>query len=104
MRRIKQQQIEELRLQGTTRDYEEDHLISLELGGSPTELNNLWPEAYEPRPGAREKDTVENYLHREVCAGNIGLREAQRAIVEDWYRIYLQIHPATESDQQFSVH
>ena len=26
--------------------YEEDHLISLQLGGHPTDPRNLWPEAY----------------------------------------------------------
>ena len=27
-----------------TRDYEEDHLIALEIGGNPTSVKNLWPE------------------------------------------------------------
>jgi hypothetical protein len=30
-------------------DYEEDHLISLELGGSPTSPANLWPEPHHIR-------------------------------------------------------
>ena len=30
----------------STADYEEDHLISLELGGNPTDSSNLWPEPY----------------------------------------------------------
>jgi len=29
------------------RDYEEDHLIPLELGGNPTDPKNLWPEPFE---------------------------------------------------------
>lgn len=65
--------------------YEEDHLISLELGGHPTDPKNLWPEAY---PEAREKDRTENFLHLEVCAGVISLKDAQTAIVGDWYAIY----------------
>ena len=32
----------------STADYEEDHLIPLELGGAPRDPNNLWPE---PRYG-----------------------------------------------------
>jgi hypothetical protein len=37
-----------------TGDYEIDHLISLELGGSNS-IRNLWPESYRPsRPGANE--------------------------------------------------
>ena len=69
---------------------EVDHLISLELGGS-NDIKNLWPEPYEPRPGAYEKDRVENYLHREVCAGNIELAEAQRQIATDWYAVYQRL-------------
>jgi hypothetical protein len=74
------------------RDYEEDHLIPLEVGGNPTDPRNLWPEPYEtsiPDGGARFKDKVENYLHEQVCAGNIPLAEAQREIATDWYRVYV---------------
>jgi hypothetical protein len=79
-------------LPGTTADYEEDHLISLELGGNPTSEWNLWPESYEPTPGARQKDTVENRLHREVCAGVVTLRQAQDIVRGDWYACYLTIN------------
>lgn len=71
--------------------YEEDHLISLELGGNPTDPNNLWPEPYAPIPGARQKDKVENYLHKQVCSGAMTLQAAQQTIVRDWYAVYLQI-------------
>ena len=50
--------------------YEIDHLISLELGGS-NDITNLWPQSYLPTPGAHEKDKVENWLHRQVCSGEI---------------------------------
>jgi hypothetical protein len=66
---------------------EVDHLISLELGGSDA-IANLWPQPYEPRPGAHEKDLVENWLHREVCAGRISLDQAQREIAADWFAVY----------------
>src|ERR1700730_1192230 len=49
---------------------EVDHLISLELGGS-NELKNLWPEPYLPRPGSRQKDALENWLHKQVCLGKM---------------------------------
>jgi hypothetical protein len=71
--------------------YEEDHFIPLELGGNPTDPNNLWPEPFEtsvPDGGARTKDQVETYLRAEVCSGSLTLDEAQREIVEDWYRVY----------------
>jgi hypothetical protein len=72
-------------------DYEEDHLISLELGGDPKDPKNLWPEPYNasvPDGGARFKDKVEKYLRRQICQGKMTLAEAQKAIVEDWYQVY----------------
>jgi hypothetical protein len=90
--KLKKKQLQELGLPGTPADYEEDHFISLELGGNATDPRNLWPQPYNLIPGARQKDIVENYLHKQVCAGAMTLREAQDAITSDWYRIYLQIH------------
>ncbi|GAC1506959.1 MAG: hypothetical protein NVS1B3_06970 [Candidatus Dormibacteraceae bacterium] len=67
--------------------YEEDHLISLELGGHPTDPRNLWPQ---PRAGAypaSKKDLVENSLHARVCAGLMTLAAAQAAIAANWESI-----------------
>ena len=74
--------------------YELDHLIPLELGGCPDCQENLWLEPYGPPPGARQKDRVENFLHREVCSGAMPLEDAQKAIASDWYKIYIQIFVA----------
>jgi hypothetical protein len=63
--------------------YEVDHLVPLELGGG-NDFSNLWPEAADPRPGFHEKDALENRLHDLVCAGQLGLATAQRAIARDW--------------------
>lgn len=68
-------------------EYEVDHLVSLELGGS-NDISNLWPEAASPKPGFHEKDKVENYLHDQVCTGKISLQEAQTQIATDWFQIY----------------
>jgi hypothetical protein len=68
-------------------EYEVDHLISLELGGS-NDIANLWPEPAEPRPGFHEKDKVENYLHDQVCSGAISLQQAQYQIAHDWLAVY----------------
>jgi hypothetical protein len=54
--------------------YEEDHLISLELGGAPRSEKNLWPE---PWSRARQSDPRENSWHRKVCNGTLTLRQAQ---------------------------
>jgi hypothetical protein len=72
--------------------YELDHLVSLQNGGCPDCVENLWPEAYgdvdhamtqvqranwnrdnpgstEILPGSLEKDAVENHVHDEICFG-----------------------------------
>jgi hypothetical protein len=59
---------------GSLSDYQEDHLISLELGGSPTDPRNLWPEPY---PRASQMDQIENELNAEVCGGHLTLAQAQ---------------------------
>lgn len=69
-------------------NYELDHLISLELGGCPDCVANLWPEPYNGQLGAREKDTVENYLHKQVCSGAISLHDAQEEIAKNWVAVY----------------
>jgi hypothetical protein len=70
--------------------YELDHLISLQNGGCPDCIENLFPQAYgdknhkmtqneranwnrenrgsaEVLPGALEKDLVESHIHDEIC-------------------------------------
>jgi hypothetical protein len=60
--------------------YEEDHLISLQLGGDPKDPKNLFPQPYAGN-NARKKDVVETALKRLVCSGNIKLKDAQKAIL-----------------------
>lgn len=65
--------------------YENDHLISLELGGSNSP-RNLWPQSEHSYGiySALNKDRVENRLHAEVCNGSISLATAQ-ARIKYWY-------------------
>ena len=54
------------RVPDKTGNYEVDHLISLELGGSNS-ISNLWPQTYISVPwNAHAKDKLENYLARRV--------------------------------------
>lgn len=71
-------------------EYEVDHFISLELGGS-NDIANLWPEPASPTPGFHEKDVVENYLHEQLCYHNLSLEEAQNEI-RNWKDVYNRIH------------
>jgi hypothetical protein len=62
-------------LRGPPSAYQEDHLISLELGGNPTDPRNLWPEPY---PRAAAVDRIENELNARLCGGELSLDQAQR--------------------------
>ena len=77
-------------LAGDTRasHYEEDHLIPLEVGGSPTSVRNLWPEPRNVVWGASRKDRLENALHRLVCSGTVPLATAQRVFAVNWIAGY----------------
>ena len=72
---LKRRQLRARGLRGPPSAYQEDHLISLELGGNPTDPRNLWPEPY---PRAADVDRIENDLNAQVCAGRITLAQAQR--------------------------
>lgn len=69
-------------------EYEVDHLISLELGGSNS-VHNLWPESYISKPlNAHIKDVLEDKLHALVCAGKLPIQTAQKAIAQNWLVAY----------------
>lgn len=72
---LKAEQMEAYHRAGRLSDYQEDHLISLELGGHPTDPRNLWPEPIER---AVEVDDTENELNRLICTGRITLDEGRR--------------------------
>src|SRR5438445_10893910 len=71
---LKLRQMAAYRETGPPEDYQEDHLISLELGGDPTDPRNLWPEPY---PRASAVDRIENDLNALVCSGSLSLADAQ---------------------------
>jgi hypothetical protein len=86
------------------REYEIDHLISLELGGSNS-IKNLWPESYLTRPwNAHVKDALEDRLHALVCDGKMDLATAQRKIASDWIAAYKEVfhtdHPLSSAEKR----
>jgi hypothetical protein len=72
---LKLKQMREYGVAGPPDEFQEDHLISLELGGHPTDPRNLWPE---PIARAETVDRIENELNAKVCSGELTLVEAQR--------------------------
>ena len=71
---LKRQQMRQYGETGPMSAYQEDHLISLEMGGNPTDPRNLWPEPY---PRASQVDQIENQLNAEICDGQLSLAQAQ---------------------------
>lgn len=82
-------------------EYEVDHLISLELGGSNS-IRNLWPESFVTTPlNAHVKDQLENKLHELICSGQIPVQQAQQEIAQDWIAAYQKyIGPLNEKGSQ----
>jgi len=71
---LKQRGLRQYGVRGPPSAFQEDHLISLELGGDPTDPRNLWPEPY---PRASAVDRIENELNAQVCSGALSLWDAQ---------------------------
>ncbi len=76
---LKLEQMRAYGFTGSPAQYEEDHFISLELGGAAHDPKNLWPEA---RPQADRVDGIENDLNAQVCNGQLNLADAQRKLAE----------------------
>ena len=69
-------------------DYEEDHLVPLEVGGSPSSVKNLWPQPWLVTWNAGKKDQLENKMHTLVCSGSISLAAAQKVFMSNWIAGY----------------
>ena len=76
-------------------DYEVDHLISLELGGSNS-IRNLWPQTAYGTWNYHVKDALENELHAEVCSGKLPLKTAQKDIGTNWIDAYKKYFHTTQ--------
>ena len=72
---LKQKGLAQYHFPGHPTAFKEDKLISLDLGGNPTDPRNLWPEPY---PRAASVDRIENELNHRVCTGSLTLAQAQR--------------------------
>jgi hypothetical protein len=71
-------------------EYEVDHLISLELGGS-NDVTNLWPQPLNGQWGAKTKDRLENRLHFDICRGATTVEDAQHDIATNWYATFQRL-------------
>jgi hypothetical protein len=71
-------------------EFEINHLVPLELGGSD-DLSNLWPQprpSIEPEWNAERKHELESALHVLVCSGELDIEATQKALIEDWTKVW----------------
>lgn len=76
------------------KDYEEDHLVALSIGGNPTDERNLWPQPRNSAWGAAEKDKLEFVMYKMLCNNEITLRQAQQEMATNWIAAYKHYVPS----------
>lgn len=69
------------------KNYTIDRFVDVKLGGS-NERENLRPQ---PKHEAKQKDTVETFLHEQMCRGIISIPEAQILGSSKWREVYDRI-------------
>ncbi len=95
--RLEAKQMLELGLPGSAHDYHEDHLVPLCAGGHPTDPLNLWPQPVTGKWTETVKDQLESSLCRQVCRGDITLKEGQAIfLAPDWTKEYEKFFPRQE--------
>jgi len=85
---LKLRQMRAYHLPGSPRDYEEDHLVPLSIGGARRNPANLWPQPRSGPYNAEQKDEHETWAARMACAGRIPLRRLQHEMAADWIALY----------------
>lgn len=70
------------------KDYEEDHIVPLEVGGNPSSPLNLFPEPRNIRLGSYVKDQLENRIHQLVCSGQLSLKAGRAVFLTNWEKGY----------------
>lgn len=68
---------------------EVDHRVPRELGGEDN-IDNLWAEPFGGSCNAHNKDRLENRVHKEMCAGDLTLEDAQAIFLGDWRPAYVE--------------
>lgn len=72
-------------------NWEIDHSVPRSLGGAD-DVKNLFPQPFKGRWNAHRKDVLERRLQREVCAGLVDLKDAQREIAREWPALYIRYY------------
>jgi hypothetical protein len=87
--RMKRQQLRQFNYADRNpKNYEQDHLIPLSIGGNPSDPKNLWPQPRSGAWGAEQKNDLEFVVYKMVCNGDISLADAQQRVARNWIEAY----------------
>jgi len=91
--RIKLELFTSLHLPGRPGDYELDHAGPIEDSGDPRNRRNLWMQRSTGPWNARDKDRLENEVHRRICSHQITVAQGLQDLIgpQGWvvsYRRY----------------
>lgn len=87
--RLKHEQLRQYRYQDVNpSNYEQDHLIPLNIGGNPSDPHNLWPQPRQGEWSSDRKNDLEFVVYKMVCKGEITLQEAQQRVAHNWIQAY----------------
>ena len=93
--RLKHEQLRQYRYPDLNhRNYEQDHLIPLNIGGNPSDPKNLWPQPRQGEWSAEQKNDLEFVVYKMVCRGELSLHEAQKRMARDWIQAYKEWVPS----------
>jgi len=91
--KLKAKQMKQLHLRGPAKNYQEDHLVPLCAGGSPSDPRNLWPQRIEGDWNSRVKDQLETAVCKALCSGDVTLEHARSIFLEpDWTKEFLKFY------------
>jgi len=87
--RLKHEQLRQYHYQDVNPgNYEQDHLIPLNIGGNPSDPRNLWPQPRQGEWSADKKNDLEFVVYKMVCKGELSLQEAQQRVAHNWIQAY----------------
>lgn len=87
--RLKYEQLRQYHYQDVNPgNYEQDHLIPLNIGGNPSDPRNLWPQPRQGEWSADKKNDLEFVVYKMVCKGELSLQEAQQRVAHNWIQAY----------------
>lgn len=70
--------------------FDQDHRVSLGVGGDPKDPKNLWPQLWQgAKANAKDKDVIERAVQKLVCSGKLTLQEGREVFMGDYFEWWI---------------